>query len=492
MTATPCNEIPSQVSADSSAALLSSIKSHFDAFALEVRGNFMDLKNEVQMLKEQLPGSSFAGLVTDQNRTIRSLVVQKDSLSASLNALQQEVTPWSSLSLAAASCNKKRPWTPFGKQSVVTNPLKGEDNDKKEVDRCQHIIKELREQIADQAAQKARRDDLQQSGRLISTLQLDASFTSVQISRAELFLKQCGPSESLQIKEPYLIAQWQIDALSELVDCMLRGSFVRTIKFSTHERSLQARESLENIAIHAASCGMSIQYAFASCIHVREFAFSNGITVSCDRGLDVFRAPLPDGVRHFRSCTIWTFESKPVVTHSSRPLQYAEKRRYGNICTLFESRGYGFASSHEHPPLFLRIEDIQGGAEAIHEGAAISFFVVTTERGVRATQVKSCQHAALLISRWWRQHLRACKNWSRVLSKLLGSHIQKNLKQLRTANRQADAWAKLACGYNNKHHVDLRRDIKAQMRTIRQNKEIENYRIHQEMVAALDAHCAQV
>ena len=222
---------------------------------------------------------------------------QNDSIAALSRRLEQ-----------VTNCAPPRP----GRNSKLSPPKRArpadDPGDDKEIEHYKSTIAELRTQAAQHAAVEARRSHLQEQGRVLRTLRIPAGATDAQFRIGEVFTQFSGISDELVISEPYLVSGWQVANLRELVHALATKTHIKRIRLSTHVRSRSAESLLS--AAQEVACGLDIDLSIAFCpdIHLRELSYSNGVTISADRGLDLFQAPNSLGVRSCRAATVIYFE----------------------------------------------------------------------------------------------------------------------------------------------------------------------------------------
>ena len=88
---------------------------------------------------------------------------------------------------------------------------------------------------------------------------------------------------------------------------LVAKTHVRRVSLTTHTRSRCSKNLINDIAKRAALLDLALTVSFVDDLHNRELQFSNGIAVTCDRGLDIFMAPR-SADKFYRNCTIHVFE----------------------------------------------------------------------------------------------------------------------------------------------------------------------------------------
>jgi len=172
---------------------------------------------------------------------------------------------------------------------------------------AEQTIIDLRHQAAAQSARMARLTELQDNGRLLRSVHIPAGAPADNYTYADLFLRHAGSSSTLQLSEPYLISGFQLNNLRFLCAELASKTHIRKILITTHERSKCQAEALHKLAQEAGAHNITTTLSYVQDLHIREMQFSNGITVTCDRGLDLYK-PLAAGGLCCRSATVHVFE----------------------------------------------------------------------------------------------------------------------------------------------------------------------------------------
>ena len=186
--------------------------------------------------------------------------------------------------------------------------------------------------------------------------------------KKDIFIKHVGTSICAQIKEPYLVSKWQLGNLRVFFEALLETTQVRHVLLTTHARSKGSEEVLSELQGIYRGKGLQIEVVFNEDLHVREILYSNGVCVSSDRGLDVYRMPGADGIRHCRVGQVLYFEAAAphvtmTVSSSTRQDQNTSshgcatplvptradavkvKRMCGHVKRFFADRDYGFIAT---------------------------------------------------------------------------------------------------------------------------------------------------
>jgi len=192
------------------------------------------------------------------------------------------------------------------------DPEVAPDNDvQKQLLHCQRTILELRTAAANAAAADSRHTELQKNGRLLQTLRVTSGATAAQHDIGKLFTKFAGASNEADLSEPYLVSRWQLSNLRSLTDAITRGTHISKLRIVTHTRSRCQAELIDSLIEHCSTAGLSVACCYQEGLHLREMAFSNGIVVTCDRGLDIYRGQGEAADRPCRNATIHYFEIAP-------------------------------------------------------------------------------------------------------------------------------------------------------------------------------------
>ena len=102
------------------------------------------------------------------------------------------------------------------------------------------------------------------------------------------------PLRANSLSEPYLVSPWQLENLRALMHALLSKTFVRRVRLFSHIRCSGSRSVLQEMGDEFSTFDFRMEFAFADELHVREVAFANGVVISSDRGLDIYRAPSPN------------------------------------------------------------------------------------------------------------------------------------------------------------------------------------------------------
>ena len=198
-----------------------------------------------------------------------------------------------------------------------------------ELEKASQIISDLRQQNAAQAAIAARRDEVAQRGRLLQSVAIPSGAMDSCFPIGDTFLKYAGSATELDIREPYLVSQWQIQNFVSLLGALVSHSHVRAVRLWTHTRSQPNDDTLRDIACKFKEMGVSVSIMYQHDLHVRELLYSNGIAILSDRGLDIFRAPSAKGVRYCRNVSIHYYEvdDKVVVKTANVAASLASEAR---------------------------------------------------------------------------------------------------------------------------------------------------------------------
>jgi len=210
--------------------------------------------------------------------------------------------------------------------AVGPAPACSEDN---KLEKANQTIVELRTRNAAQSAMSARIETLNKHGRLLQTLRIPSGALDSSFSVAEVFLKFSGSATELDIQDPYLVSSWQLQNLGSLVEALVAKSHVRKIRLSTHPRSLGSSAFLDRLALELADKGLSFSVAYVPDLHLRELAYSNGIAIIPDRGLDIYKGSSSDGLRFCRNSTVLYYEcdDKLVVRSANVAASVASEAR---------------------------------------------------------------------------------------------------------------------------------------------------------------------
>lgn len=308
--------------------------------------------------------------------------------------------------------------------------------------KLQEQLKEYALRVATLQAVDLRRAELQSAGQLLATKTIQSGAPEECHPIEELFTRYAGQATSLELREPYLVSPWQVRNLEIFFDALKKKTSVTKVWLHTHVRSREAESPLEHLRNRVALEQITVDITFAPELHLRELLFSNGITISADRGLDLYQAPDRFGVRRCRGCKILYFEAnqaEPATAHPgtshlltdgtdnlftndpwaafrqsevsakrSRPLNSAgvivKPCRIGYVDHICADKGFGFVSSAgtaEHEFVVSRLFlPLSAAASNIRTGDLVAF----ESRQDRINTVAILDSQALrTIQRWWRR-----------------------------------------------------------------------------------------
>eukprot|EP00973_Karenia_brevis_P003660 507157-Karenia_brevis.AAC.1 len=89
------------------------------------------------------------------------------------------------------------------------------------------MIVELRNQNAAQSAFNARLQEVEKHGRLLQNLRIPSKAMVSHFSIGDVFTKYVGTATELDIREPYLVSDWQFSNLEALLASLLTRTHVR-------------------------------------------------------------------------------------------------------------------------------------------------------------------------------------------------------------------------------------------------------------------------
>jgi len=207
--------------------------------------------------------------------------------------------------LAPAAPRRRRP----APHQSAAAPAASSDPPEDELDRAQRAVAELRASAAASAAVLARTSDLCAKGRVLQTIHIPAGSNDSHYCIADIFCKHAGASGEVVICEPYLISSWQLRNLSDFLDALLVRTHVRKVALTSHFRSQCQAQALQEMVCKLGPLGLSFSYSFTTDLHLREVSYSNGVVITSDRGLDLFKSPDALGVRPCRNATVVTYET---------------------------------------------------------------------------------------------------------------------------------------------------------------------------------------
>ena len=98
-----------------------------------------------------------------------------------------------------------------------------------EVLKQKEIIAELRRQASAAAARAARNDELRAQGRVLASVSLPTNATEASLPIPQLFTRFAGSADSVVIKEPYLVSDYQVDNITILPDAFVVSTHVRKV-----------------------------------------------------------------------------------------------------------------------------------------------------------------------------------------------------------------------------------------------------------------------
>ena len=110
---------------------------------------------------------------------------------------------------------------------------------------------------------------------------------------ATLFGKYAFGAESIYMQEPFLQLTHQVSNFQRFVECVFKGSEERLKNVTLHTRSMTP--FLGDVCQQWKERGVNIDVKLDPSLHVREITFSNGIVITSDRGIDLYRAPIRKG-----------------------------------------------------------------------------------------------------------------------------------------------------------------------------------------------------
>ena len=109
------------------------------------------------------------------------------------------------------------------------------------------------------------------------------------------------------------MSAYQVANLSELIDQCIKHTRIRRICLATSKKSDRQTEALRGLQDRARQQGFTLDYGFEDGLHLREFILDNGIVVSSDRGLDLYRRP-KSGLRTCRGGHVACYQLQAPTT----------------------------------------------------------------------------------------------------------------------------------------------------------------------------------
>jgi len=101
--------------------------------------------------------------------------------------------------------------------------------------------------------------------------------------------------------------------LDSFLQHIYKQTHIRKVLIDTHTRPQLQEEQLKVIMARSSARGVEDSVSFVQDLHHRELIFSNGVTISSDRGLDYRKPPNIHGDIQCRSCTVRIFEASAKV-----------------------------------------------------------------------------------------------------------------------------------------------------------------------------------
>ncbi|MFM7980957.1 MAG: MIT C-terminal domain-containing protein, partial [Candidatus Fonsibacter sp.] len=148
----------------------------------------------------------------------------------------------------------------------------------------QQEIEELRRALT-------RKHVLDRQGRLLRHTSIPAGAAPQDHTIARHFLAFAGVASPATLQEPYLAAEYQVANLRSLAPALLPTTSVRRLEVLTSGCSQRMLQQLQQLMQDMAAEGMQMTCRARPALHIRELAYSSGIVVTSDRGLDLYRRP---------------------------------------------------------------------------------------------------------------------------------------------------------------------------------------------------------
>lgn len=102
-------------------------------------------------------------------------------------------------------------------------------------------------------------------------------------------------AEKIEIKEPYLRFQYQLNNFQRFCELISRGGVTKELSLTTGdldgEDKYQSDSRLEDIRRHLQDHGIEMNWKRESSLHAREIKTSDGWVILSDRGLDIYKKP---------------------------------------------------------------------------------------------------------------------------------------------------------------------------------------------------------
>ena len=119
----------------------------------------------------------------------------------------------------------------------------------------------------------------------------------------------------------------QITNFHKFVECVVEGSEGNLNHITHHTRS--RTPLLDNVCYQWRERGVLIDVKIDPSPHVREMSFSNGIIITSDRGIDIYRAPVRKGqwrTTHRALVEVKKFEHEQLTHDSPSPVVFYRRR----------------------------------------------------------------------------------------------------------------------------------------------------------------------
>ena len=139
-------------------------------------------------------------------------------------------------------------------------------------------------QVATLEVSLTRQQNLRMHGELLRPIDILAGGAAANHSCKKVFMQYCGAEREATLREPYLIANYQVQNLRQFVCDLEQRSQVRKLCI-THVQSASQLDQLERLKEDHQR--IEIEYQFSASLHEREFVLGS-MHVVCDRGLDMY------------------------------------------------------------------------------------------------------------------------------------------------------------------------------------------------------------